>query len=86
MSSEQQGVNSISKECHIFLEILNMNLKTMYYPAKTAESGDTQMSHFIFSQGCTNNPKKFQAIMCKLVAGNNLFAWCIILFLFPGIN
>ena len=24
--------------------------------------------------------------MCKLVAGSNLFAWYIILFLFPGIN
>ena len=38
-----------------------MNLKSMDYQARRAESGDTQMSHFTVSQGCTNDPKKFQA-------------------------
>ena len=63
MSSEEQGVNPISRKRYVFIGILNMNLKTMHYQARTAGSRDTQMSHFTFSQACTNNPKKFQAVL-----------------------
>ena len=45
-----------------FLGIL-MNLTSMDYQARTAGSGDTQMSNFTVSQVCTNDPKKFQAVL-----------------------